>query len=364
MIGRMRSHWNRLASFVPPTVGRLLSILVIVLLLYGAVLASDPNASSAENHLRLAQRIGFYGVLTLGAGTLIISGGIDLSMGSVVGLSAIAWAILVKEKNVPGLPAIGLVLLGTALIGLLHGLLVTKLRLQPFVVTLCGLFIYRGLALWIALPDPRVPVVRLLEFLSFGLYVSDAPLQSGSAMHKNIAGMPELAGINEWLYSGTLWGIPAVFLLLLVLGAALTVFLHFSVYGRYLYAIGYNEQAARYAGIPTDRYKILAYVICSTLCGLAGVLHMLRLEGDSPSSAGLLLELYAITGAVLGGCSLRGGQGTVAGMLLGTAVLPLLRNFVNFSRIQDDLEYFIIGVALLVGIVIDELLKRRGARRA
>jgi ribose transport system permease protein len=358
----MFDYLQKLRKHIPPSIGRLVGILVIVLLLYGAVLSADPNAGSARNHAELAKRIGFYGVLTLGAGILIISGGIDLSMGSVVGLSAIAWAILVKDWRVPGLPAIGLVLLGTAVIGWFHGLLVTKLRLQPFIVTLCGLFIYRGMALWLALPDPRVPLVRFLEFISFGMYTSDHSLVAGSAMNKNIASMPELAGIDWWLYSGTIWRIPNVFFLLLALSAVATVFLHFSVYGRYLYAIGYNEQAARYAGIATDRYKILTYMICSMLCGLAGVLLMLRTQGDSPSSAGLLLELYAITGAVLGGCSLRGGQGTVAGMLLGTSVLPLLRNFVNFSRIQDDLEYMIIGFALLLGIVVDEFLKRRASK--
>ena len=96
-----------------------------------------------------------------------------------------------------------------------------------------------------------------------------------------------------------------------------------SIYGRYLYAIGSNEQAARYAGIPTDRYEILAYVICAGLAGLGGVLFLLDGRTAQPTTAGSYLELYAITGAVLGGCSLRGGEGTIAGMILGAAVLPL-----------------------------------------
>ena len=110
-----------------------------------------------------------------------------------------------------------------------------------------------------------------------------------------------------------------------MIAGVLALLLHGSVYGRYLFAIGYNEQAARYAGIYTDRYKIFAYVLCSTLAGLGGILFLLNYRNASPSSAGNLLELYAITGAVLGGCSLRGGEGTIPGMLLGAAVLPLLR---------------------------------------
>ena len=136
------------------------------------------------------------------------------------------------------------------------------------------------------------------------------------------------------------------------------------VYGRYLFAIGANEQAARYAGIPTDRYKILAYVICSA-AGRAGrrPVRCSTAATANATHAGSLLELYAITGAVLGGCSLRGGEGTVPGMFLGAAVLPLLRQLCSFSGITNELEYAVIGLALLTGTVVDELLKRRAARR-
>ena len=146
-----------------------------------------------------------------------------------------------------------------------------------------------------------------------------------------------------------------------LLAAVLGVLLHFSVYGRYLYATGANEQAAKYAGIPTDRYKILAYVICSTCAGLGGILFLPMYSSANPATAGTLLELYAITGAVLGGCTLRGGEGTVPGMLLGAAVLPLLNKLCNFSDwIGSDLEYAVIGLALLLGTVVNELIARRG----
>jgi ribose transport system permease protein len=143
----------------------------------------------------------------------------------------------------------------------------------------------------------------------------------------------------------------------------LGLFLHGTRHGRYLFAIGANEDAARYAGIPTDRYKILAYVICSGMAGLAAVLFLLQNDSANPTSAGSWLELYAITGAVLGGCSLRGGEGMIPGMILGAAVLPLLRALCAFNKVGSEVEYAVIGGALLLGTIADELLKRRAARR-
>jgi ribose transport system permease protein len=341
---------------------RIVGILVIVVVLYGLILASNPNARSLGNNRNIAQRMALYGVITIGAGILIISGGIDLSIGSVFGLAGVGLSLLLKVR-VPEVLAIGVVLGGSVLIGLLHGILVTKLRLQPFVVTLCGLFIYRGLAFWLALPDPLAPLQGLAKFLSFGYLYGDLPISSGSAGTVGIGQRSQELSQLISLSTGYIYGIPIRLLLLLAVAGLAAVLLHASVYGRYLYAIGSNEQAARYAGIPTDRYKILAYVLCSFLAGLGGMLQLLELQSAAPSGMGQWYELYAITGAVLGGCSLRGGEGTVIGMLLGTAVLPLLRNLINFSNIPDDLEFTVIGIALLLGTIADELLKRRSERK-
>lgn len=348
---------------------RIVGILVIVLVLYGLILASDPNARTLQNHQRLAERLALYGVLTLGAGVLIISGGIDLSIGSVFALSAVGLGLLLNLR-VPGILAVPVVLAGAALIGVFHGQLVTRLRLQPFIVTLCGLFIFRGLAYWLALPDPMAPVRGLLKFLSAGLLFGDAPLQTGSAGNVGIGARSKELSELIFLSTGYLnesipffSKVPMRLWLLLAVAALVAVLLHFSVYGRYLYAIGSNEQAARYAGIATNRYKVRAYVLCSVTAALGGMLELLDLQTVSPSNTGNWYELYAITGAVLGGCSLRGGEGTVIGMLLGTAVLPLLRNLINFSAIPDDLTFTVIGVALLLGTIADELLKRRGVKK-
>jgi ribose transport system permease protein len=318
---------------------RLLGILVLVAVLYGTMITVNPDSASLYTQQDLAKRVGFYGVLTLGVGLLIITGGIDLSIGSVVGLSAVGFGLLIK-MGLPPLLAMPIVMAGGLLIGLFHGLLVTKLGLQPFLVTLCGLFAYRGLTRQLA----NTPVG-----------VSDFSPENKEAFNQ----------IRSLLMDpDRFFGIPGQFLLLLALAAVTAVVVHGSVYGRYLFAIGHNEQAARYAGIPTDRYKIFAYMWCSALAGgLGGILELFEVRSAQPSNVGQLYELYAITGAVLGGCSLRGGEGNVIGIVLGTSVLPLLRNLNTYSGISSEAEYTIIGIALLLGTIADEVLKRRGNRR-
>jgi ribose transport system permease protein len=335
---------------------RLLGILALVLALYGTVLLSNPNAASVENHQNLARRLGQWGIITLGVGVVIIAGGIDLSIGSVVGLSAASLGVLL-ERQVPPLPALAIVLAGAVLIGLFQGLLITKLRLQPFIVTLCGLFIFRGAAQLVTLIDYRALGLRFNTF-----FQSTEPILKGSSKTVGIGRNPEVAGYVHWI-TGKWLGVPMTFWLLLLVAAAMYVLLQRTVYGRYLYAIGYNEQAARYAGIRTDRYKLLAYILCSALAGVRGMIDLFDVGTVSPSSTGSWYELYAITGAVLGGCSLRGGEGTVLGILLGTAVLPLLNNLCIFAGVPSDLEFMVIGIALLLGTIADEVLKRRAAKR-
>lgn len=335
---------------------RLLGILALVMVLYGTVLVSDPYAGSAENHQNLARRLGHWGIITLGVSVVIISGGIDLSIGSVVGLSASSLGVLL-EKQVPPLPAIGIVLGGAVLIGAFQGLLITKLKLQPFIVTLCGLFIFRGAAQLVTLVDYHALGQKFATF-----FRSPAPVLKGSSMTVGIGTGTDLESYL-FLVKGKLLGVPMTFWLLAVVALFMFVLLHRSVYGRYLYAIGYNEQAARYAGIQTDRYKVFAYVLCAALAGLRGIIDLFDVGTVSPSGTGSWYELYAITGAVLGGCSLRGGEGTVPGILLGTAVLPLLKSLCIFAGVPSDLEFMVIGVALLLGTIADELLKRRSAKK-
>jgi ribose transport system permease protein len=344
---------------------RLLGVVVMVAVLYLTVVGLSPSARTLGSQQTLAAWLGEYGVVTVGVGVLIISGGIDLSIGSLVALGSVCFCKLLVRSVPPGLAAL-IVIAGSALIGLCHGLLVTKLKLQPFLVTLCGLFIYRGLARLIARQESTGTQVDMSdvrrELPDFWAQAQKDPdlYETAKAQIEGIRLQTEQLRVD--LVSGTPLGLPNQFFLLLLVAAVAALLLHGTKYGRYLFAIGANEEAARYAGIRTDRYKILAYVFCSTLTGFAAVQYILNQRTVNPTSAGSLLELYAITGAVLGGCSLRGGEGSVPGMVLGAAVLPLLRQLCGFVIKTDVLEYIVIGSALLLGTIIDELLRRRGSR--
>lgn len=313
---------------------KLIGLAAFLLILYLLMLLADDSARSLSNHFNLGKRIGLYGIISLGAGMLIITGGIDLSIGSVVGFCATVMAMLLTNESHKWHPAaatVAVLVLGAS-IGLVNGLIVTKLKVQAFVVTLCGLFIYRGAARWLA---------------------GDKVQGLGNSF-------------PEWKYwlakSHDVLGLPMSLVIFLVLAVVATVFLHFSVYGRYFYAIGSNEQAARYAGVPTDRYRILAYVLCSTLAAFFSILFLMEENSVQPSSTGSFFELYAIAGAVLGGCSLRGGEGSVLGLLIGTAIIRILPTFTQMWKVASSLEYTVIGGALLLGALLDEFLRRRGQK--
>ncbi|HEY4307826.1 MAG TPA: ABC transporter permease [Pirellulales bacterium] len=310
-----------------------LGLALFLLGIYLLLLMADPGARSLYNHINLGRRIGLYGIISLGAGMLIISDGIDLSIGSTIGLCATVMAMLLVDYHWNPLLAVLVVLALGAVIGLTNGLLVTKLRIQAFVVTLCGLFVYRGAARWLS----RDQVKGLgTDYESLKYWLSD---------------------------SRDVLGLPMSLVIFLGLAAVATVFLHMSVAGRYLFAVGSNEQAARYSGIAVDRYRILAYVLCSVLAALFSILFLMEQNSVQPTETGSFFELYAIAGAVLGGCSLRGGEGNVLGIIIGTAILWILPNFTKMWGVPSELEYTVIGVALLIGALVDEGLRRGGVRK-
>jgi ribose transport system permease protein len=307
---------------------KLLGIFVFLLILYVSILfATDPD-SWASNHRNLGQRIGLEGILCLGAGLLIITGGIDLSIGSVVSLCACVFCKLVLDEDYPvpiPVAAVLVVLLG-AFIGFINGFLVTYFNVQAFVVTLCGLFLYRGAARWVM--NDKIPEIE-----------------------------QRIAPISAFARSSVLH-VPVYLWVLLGLFLVATVFLHFTIYGRYFYAIGSNERAARFSGVNTNFYKILAYVLCSVFASIYALMHVVHYNTVQPSTTGNFLELYAIAGAVLGGCSLRGGEGTTVGMVIGTAIMRLLPNLTNMWEIPSTLEPTVIGAALLFCAILDEMLRR------
>jgi ribose transport system permease protein len=156
---------------------------------------------------------------------------------------------------------------------------------------------------------------------------------------------------------------PTPFIILIVISLVMWVVLHRSVYGRYLLAVGRNEIAARYSGINADVITAAAYVLCGLLTGIAGILLAFYTNSISPSSHGNFYELYGIAAAVLGGCSLRGGEGSIIGILIGTALLQILQNLVNLLGIPSSLNFAVMGAVILIGVMVDQLLRQRRSAR-
>lgn len=328
-------------------VGGLLTVLLATLLcvpLFGV----GGNPADASNGFDVLNFHGMYGVVGLGVAMLIITGEIDLSIGSVAGMSAVLFGVLMKS-GVPPLAAAGLVLLAGAVVGLGNGLLVTGLRLQSFLVTLCGMFVYRGLA-------------RSLTNTAPGI----------SEVHRTQPHLKEpLADLRLWICGkGPDGGLefPAMFVLMLAVAGVMAVVLHRTAYGRYWYAIGYNERAAVYAGVGVRVQRIAVFVACSTLAAVGGILLYLNSGTADPTNAGATWELTAITAAVLGGISLKGGEGTAVGVVFGAMLRPLISNLITFLNpilpwVNDSTEPWVMGLILLFGTIADELIRRTKAGR-
>ena len=314
-----------------------------------------------ENIEALIRRTALFGILGIGVAFVIITGGIDLSIGSVVGLTGTLLPFLVVTHKWPigvSLPAMFLL---SAAIGLVHGLLITKLRLQPFVVTLCGLLVYRGIARGVTGDQAQgfgIAHERLRHFFTATpIHIFNVPIRI-PVPFLNWAAQGNTSGpLINWI------DIPMPVVVLVVLAIVAGVFLKRTVWGRYLFALGRNEQAARFSGINTDRMIILAYVVCSLLSGFGGMLFLFDVNLAQPSDFGNFYELYAIAAAVLGGCSLRGGEGTILGVVIGAAVMQVLRNSITLLGMRDEYQYAIIGAVILIGVVADELVKRLAAKR-
>ena len=306
-------------------------ILLVVLCVVVAVL--NPRFLSAANLQNMARLIGMYGIFSIGVGLVIITGGIDLSVGSVFALLGVLLSMALVEWGMPSGLAVLLVIAVATGLGVLHGFLITKVRMQPFIVTLCGLLFYRGLARFIANDETK----------GFGA-------GGGFETLRNLA-------------TGSLFGVPMPFVLLIVIAAVMWVVLHRSVYGRYLFAVGRNEVAARYSGVNSSLIVASAYVLCGLLAGVAGVVLAFYTNSISPSSHGNAYELYGIAAAVLGGCSLRGGEGSIVGILIGAALLQVLQNLVNLLGIPSSLNFAVMGVVILLGVMADQLSQRRSTAK-
>ncbi len=301
---------------------RLLPFISLALLFVVLSIAS-PYFLTATNLSSVIRQTAVINIMALGMTLVIVSGGIDLSVGSILAFSGVIGTMtMVGTGSVPLGIGVGIVC-GT-LWGCANGLMISMLRIPPFIVTLGTLGIVRGLTL----------------VISGGLPVVGLPKEHG------------------FLGEGTIG--PAPFVLVVLVGCAvLTHFaLHGTKLGRYTYAIGSNEAAAVYAGIPVARYKVAIYAICGLLTGVAGMIETSRLMTGQPT-AGVSYELQVIAAVVIGGGSLTGGAGTVIGTLIGAFIMGLLSNGSDLLGVNPYWQQVIIGAIIILAVALDEARKRR-----
>ncbi|KQW29661.1 sugar ABC transporter permease [Rhizobium sp. Root274] len=309
--------------------------LAVLVLTVGAVVALvNPRFLSPINLANTANLIGLFGLFSIAEAFVIVTAGIELSIGSVIALLGVIFIDLIASYGVPWPVALVVVLVLSVIIGLLHGWLITRLKLQPFVVTLCGLLIYRGVARF---------------------YTKD-----GTAGFTFGTDMPTL----EFLFVGRTAGVPHSVIAFAVFAVLAWALLHRTVFGRHLMAVGKNEEAARYSGIDTRRVILYAYMLCMFLTGVSAVFFAMYTKSVQPSSHGNFYELYGIAAAVLGGFSLRGGEGSIVGVVLGVVLLQELQNLVNLLGIPSSLNFAVMGAVILAGVIADtQFVAYRDRRR-
>jgi ribose transport system permease protein len=330
---------------------RELGMLMAVLLMGAALYASNHDFLNLSNTGDLSRNVSMLGIYAVGMAFVIITGGIDLSLGSLIGLTGVIIAKISSHEDkcwgwnlYLGIAiAMGVVLL----IGLIQGLLITSLNLQPFIVTLAGMMIFRGISQTIC--------------ESGTLSIGDSPLAS-------------LANSGLFMHDGS----AVVSWPVIIFGSVVILFgylLHFTVFGRYVYAIGGNRDAARYSGIAVKRVETMTYVIAAGLAGVAGICYASYI-GGMEKGVGQSYELFGITAAVLGGCSLRGGEGSVFGVVIGCSMYQVIYNGINMFRwtyhlagkkmiwtIPTEWTEWIIGIVLLLAVALDQIAHIVQARR-
>ena len=305
-----------------------ISLLILCILIPASeyfIMGHDPKFITAGNLAAIARQTAVITIMAMGMTMVIVAGGIDLSVGSIVGLTAVVGSMSMVAGGGAVLPGIAIAIIIGALCGLLNGTAVTRLRIPAFIVTLGAMGIYRGI----------------------GLYVSD-----GNA----VVGLPQSAGFLA--ERNILRVIPLPLVLVLILAVVVHFALRHMRLGRYCYAIGSNIEAARYAGINVNRYQIAYYTILGALSGLAGAIETSRTVTGQPN-AGETYELNVIASVVIGGGSLSGGQGTVVGTIIGSLIMGVLANGGNLLQISPFIQIFVIGAVIVLAVTFDEYQRRR-----
>jgi ribose transport system permease protein len=329
-----RAGWWRRGFFASQTAYVFAALVAIVIVM--SILS--PAFLTAGNLANVAKNFSFVGIVTLGVTLVIVTGGIDLSVGSVMALAAITCAIVMQK--VAGTPveavplatmllSIGAGLGVAAAIGLVNGALIAKIGLSPFVTTLGMLSIARGLAY--AVTEGR----------------GQAPTG------------PDVDAFYA-LTDGNIAGVPVAVLYLLVLACILGVVLHHTAFGRHVFALGGNEKAAALTGIATDKVKIGVYVLSSLSAGFAGIL-MVGWLGSAPANLATGYELTIIAAAVIGGANLTGGIGGPAGAVVGALLIEVIRNGLVLAGINAYWQIVLVGAIIILAVLVDRIRTGRMA---
>lgn len=305
-------------------------IIVILLAIIFSPVRNDTNLFLSQRNLsNVARDVAETGILAVGQILVIIVGGIDLSVGSIVALSATGVAFLLMRDLVPAIPAILIILGAGLLIGWWNGWTSERFKIPSFVTTLAMLSIARGLAhVWSS--DIAVPI-------SYGTGGAD----------------PLFELIGERING--VFPVPAI--IMFVVALIMALILHYTAFGRHLYAIGGNQTAARLSGIAVSRVKIIAFMLSGFFAAMAGILHAAQLNQGSPNEA-VGYELNAIAAVVIGGASLRGGKGTIVGVIAGAFILGILDNMLSLNNVNSNIQLMTKGLLVVAAVGLQQLRPR------
>lgn len=302
-------------SFRSQAVGPLAALLLAVMV----VSLTTDRFLTGQNLSNVILQVSSVAVAAIGATLVILAGGIDLSSGAVVALTACVGAILIRNNGVAVPVGIILLLLLGAVLGFVNGFLSTYGRIPSFIVTLATMGIIRGLAFLITGGTPVMSVSKDLEPIFYGTLLGSIPL-------------------------------PLVYVI--VLYALIFIFLRYTISGRGIYAVGGNESAARLSGVPVNRTRLMTFVLAGIMSSLAGVLTMARLNSGSPNY-GVGIELQAIAAAVIGGTSLSGGSGNIIATLFGALTVAVVQNGLNLNIVPAAWQDITLGAIIVLAVGLD-----------
>ncbi len=310
---------------------RLLAFAALIILFIGFSLAS-PNFLQKDNIIGILIATAVNGVLALGVTFVIITAGIDLSIGTVMTLSAVMTAMFITNWQLPVVVGILGGMATGMLAGLINGLIISKMKIQPFIVTLGMMYVAKGLAL----------IISGLKPIYFNSAPDFRPIAMGSVLNTIIPGL-EVPNIVLFMFGAAIIG---------------SLVLTRTVLGRYTFALGSNEEATRLSGVNVDLWKTAVYTVCGLFAGLGGVLIAARLNSAQPA-LGQGYELDAIAAVVIGGTSLAGGEGTILGTIIGAFVMSVLTNGLRILSVPQEWQTVVTGAIIIVAVYLDIVRRRK-----